>query len=175
MWHAPRVRRAILSVGLLALAVVAAIGWIYVTTNVDAGGGRGWRLLTAAPHFAPDRFGERPETRAELVMDHDDLSAIWREIHLSEPAPDVDLAQSVVFWAVAIGGGSCPNHLDGVEIGDEVVISATHGFAAACTSDAVPYTYLIAVDRDALPAPPFKVRVVTDESEGSTQVDQLPG
>lgn len=56
-----------MALAVLAVAAAAVIAWIYVTTNLDAGSGRGWRLLTAAPHFAPARFLDFPETRPGLV------------------------------------------------------------------------------------------------------------
>lgn len=159
---------------VLVLVIGGLMAWIFVSTNFDATSGRGWELLAAAPRYAPPAFLETPATRVSLIPGEDDLGFFWAEMSSAE-RPDVDLARQVVVWAVAIGSGSCPTHLDSVDIGEEVVISASAGFHVACTADAVPYTFVIAIDRQALPSVPFRIRVVTGDAEGSLRVDELPG
>ena len=167
-------RRIGTAVALVVAAAIALVAWILVTTSTDATAGRGWQLLTAAPHSAPAAFGQDQDVRAGLLASEADMNALWSELGPSDDLPTVDFARTVVLWAVGVGSGSCPNHLDGVAIGDQVVVTATHGFVTSCSADAVPYTFVIGIDRDALPSAPFSVRVVTDSFDTSVRVERLP-
>ncbi len=115
-------------------------------------GGDGWRLL-----YEQDEVGD--VYRAGIAWDQESLATMLADIPgLGEVDIEVDFENEVVIWFGAVHGSSCPNlRLDDVVVdGDSV-----HGLivntdnALACTSDAIPHTYLVGVERGLLPAPPF--------------------
>jgi hypothetical protein len=73
----------------------------------------------------------------------------------------------VVLWFGAVYGSSCP----GIRL-DDVVVDAERSVVhalivlpdppAGCTDDANGHAYLVALDRDRLPAPPFRIQLDAD-------------
>jgi hypothetical protein len=118
--------------------------------------GDGWRLLI------DERTGNI--YRTGVAWDQDSLAALWREIPLEGEPPVVDFASEVVIWFGAVHSSSCPNiRLDGVAfdparrlIHADIVNTDIPG---ACTADALPRAYVVAVDRDRLPPAPFWIQL----------------
>ena len=118
--------------------------------------GDGWRLL------ADEQDGQ--SYRTGIAWDEASLAELWREIPLPGEPPAVDFASEVVIWFGAVYGSSCPNlRLDGVTFDDRRKLVYADivnvGIENVCTMDANPRTYLVAVDRSRLPAPPFGIQL----------------
>ena len=157
-------KRAATFIGLALVAVAAAAGWIYVTTNFDATGGKGWSLMAAA-RDRDDRFGWRfgaGDETAQVIIDPAALAAAYAELGLAG-APALNFETELAIRAIAIGSGSCPPHLDDVQlVDDRIVVHASRGFAMACSGDAVPYSFVLRVDHPELPDWPLHVEVRAD-------------
>ena len=120
--------------------------------------GDGWRLLADEQTGYPYRTG--------FASDPRDLEALWREAGITAPLPEVDFESEVVIWFGAVYGSSCPNlRMDDVVVSDRVVypeIVDVDG-PQPCTDDANPRAFVVAVDREILPADGFVIRLQADE------------
>lgn len=135
--------------------------------------GDGWRLLADQP-----MRGEAYTTHA--AVNQAEYEALWAALSLDGDRPEVDFSAEIVVEIGAVYGSSCPEIvLWDVTFDDGGVTLATEqlGGMRACTSDALPHTYLVAVERDALPATPFVVSGGWDLCGGCApaQVDDLVG
>lgn len=118
--------------------------------------GDGWRLLVAH-----DEVGET--YRTGIAWDEESFSDLIAAIPgLDVELPVVDFETEVVIWFGAVHGSSCPNlRLDdvvvtGSRVHAEIVETSNQ---MACTDDAIPHTYLVALDRTRLPEPPFHIQL----------------
>ncbi len=118
-------------------------------------GGDGWRLLVdEAPLGEPYRTG--------IAYDVASLAALWTTIGVDDPLPDVDFINEVVIWFGAVYGSSCPNtRLDDVVVDGSTVhaLIVLPDKPIACTADANPHAYVVAVERSKLPAGPFVIQL----------------
>ena len=118
--------------------------------------GDGWRLLVDK-----DEVGE--VYRTGIAWDQASLDEMIASIPgLDIESPEVDFETEVAIWFGAVHGSSCPNlRLDDVVVTGNLVhgeiVEASNQMA--CTDDAIPHTYLVAVDRDRLPEPPFHIQL----------------
>lgn len=131
--------------------------------------GEGWRLL-----FDRDEVGDI--YRTGLAWDQQSFTALIDSIPDvgADLDLDVDFQTEVVIWFGAVHGSSCPNlRLDDVVVADDVVyaVIVNTDNALACTDDAIPHTYLVALERDRLPAPPFYVALGPDSPGDRLRVD----
>ncbi len=120
--------------------------------------GDGWRLL------ADEKTGHAYRTM--IATDQADFGALWREAGITSSVPEVDFETEIVVWFGAVYGSSCPNlRMDDVVIDADVVYPEIVLVDApmACTADARPHAYVVAVERSALPAEGFVVRLQSDE------------
>ena len=122
--------------------------------------GEGWRLLGHAE-------GAGEAYRTAVATTDEQLAAVWQESGLGGDAPDVDWQAEIVVWFGAVYGSSCPVRLDGVVVDGttlhgEIVIPGS-GPGTACTADANPHSFVVAVERDLLPAGPFVVQLGADD------------
>lgn len=120
--------------------------------------GDGWRLL------ADEKTGQA--YRTGIATDEADLRELWREAGISAPVPAVDFETEVVIWFGAVYGSSCPNlRLDDVVVDQGIVYPLIVNVDAPmdCTDDANPHAYVVAVERSALPADGFVIRLQADE------------
>jgi len=117
--------------------------------------GEGWRLLAdEAPAGEPYRTG--------IATDAESLRALWTRIGLDATVPEVDFETEVVIWFGAVYGSSCPD----IRL-DDVVVDGTTVHAVivlpnppvACTDDANPHAYVVAVERTKLPEGPFVIQL----------------
>jgi hypothetical protein len=122
----------------------------------QARAGDGWRLL------ADERAGQ--PYRTGIAFDAASYERLWREIGLTGDQPDVDFETEVVIWFGAVYGSSCPDlRLDDVVVDRaralvhaEIVLI---GAPMACTLDANPRAYSVAVERTRLPEGPFAIQL----------------
>ncbi|HEU4321442.1 MAG TPA: hypothetical protein VFS66_15335 [Acidimicrobiia bacterium] len=123
-------------------------------------GGDGWRLLVDE-----DEVGLT--YRTGIAWDHDSLNDLIATIpELDIEPPDVEFETEVVIWFGAVHGSSCPNlRLDDVVVNGSLVYAdiVETSNQMACTSDAIPHTYLVAVDRDRLPEAPFHIQLDSND------------
>ena len=121
--------------------------------------GDGWRLL-----IDHDEVGFPYEVG--IAWDSESLDTLLDSISgLGDVDFDVDFETEIVIWFGAVHGSSCPNlRLDDVVVdGDTLYAEVVNtDNAMACTSDAIPHTYLVAVEREVLPAAPFHVALSTE-------------
>jgi hypothetical protein len=119
--------------------------------------GDGWRLL-AAEQGAGFPYRTGIATHTEQYAD------LWDEAGVSTDAPDVDLDAEVVLWFGAVHGSGCDDlRLDDVVVdhdaarvhADIVLVDSP----AMCPSDANPFAFLVALERDRLPAGPFHLQL----------------
>jgi hypothetical protein len=125
--------------------------------------GDGWRLLATEPTGQPYRTG--------IAWDAAALAELWAQAGISADVPPVDFQTEVVIWFGAVVSGSCPDvRLDDVVIdGGRRLIHAEIVLVdppMACTSDANPRAYLVAVPRSRLPAPTFAIQLTADGPPG---------
>ncbi|MEO8626396.1 MAG: hypothetical protein ABI452_06820 [Candidatus Limnocylindrales bacterium] len=118
--------------------------------------GAGWRLLADQ-----DRTGE--SYRTGIAYDEASYEELWRAARLGGDPPQVEFQTEVAIWFGAVHGSSCPRmRLDGVVMdGVRALVFAnlTYLDAGACTADAIPHAYVIAVERPRLPHGPFAIQL----------------
>ena len=117
--------------------------------------GDGWRLLV-------DEAQVGQPYRTGIATDLRSLQGMWVTIGLDTPIPDVDFENEVAIWFGAVFSGSCPN----LRLDDVVVAGSTvHALIVlpdrplACTADANPRAYVVAVERSKLPVGPFVIQL----------------
>ncbi len=177
MTGAARGRAARLAVRLAAIAAVllalVAAGW-FVSGALGlrpVTAGDGWRLA-AATHVnpRPDTWPGTPE--GQVFASRTAAASAWRDYGAPgalDLAPDQALVRVTTY-----GSGSCPLFLAGLSIeSDTVNVRLSRGLVGACTSDAVPQTFLIVIDRDRLPALPLRLVVDAPDAAGEITVDHL--
>lgn len=118
--------------------------------------GDGWRLLADELAGQPYRTG--------IATDEASYAQLWADIGLTGDRPSVDFETEVVIWFGAVYGSSCPNlRLDDVVVDIERAIVHAEivlvDAPLACTEDARPRAYVVAVDRTALPRGPFAIQL----------------
>jgi hypothetical protein len=122
--------------------------------------GDGWRLLA-------DQAQRGAPYSAHVALNPAEYESLWASLALDGAPPQVDFATEVVLHFGAVYSGSCPEiRLDGVRFDTERSLVSPEivqlGGARACTSDANPRAYLVAVPKDRLPAQPFTVTAEPD-------------
>jgi hypothetical protein len=167
--HAPGVQRVLTVLAVSVLLVVATMGYLWYTSTNDATAGGGWRLL-AAVRAGNDVTFEHGGT-AKMLGDNAAMQADWDALGVTEQLAPVRFDLETVIRATTFGSGSCPLHLDSVDFkANAVVIRASQGFVMACSGDAVPYSFVVAIQRERLPATPFTVIVQSDSFAAETQI-----
>ncbi|MFP4073665.1 MAG: hypothetical protein ACLFVZ_06465 [Actinomycetota bacterium] len=130
--------------------------------------GDGWRLVL-------EEKGVGFPYETGIAWDTESLDDLFADIGLSRDVDvDVDFENEVVIWFGAVYGSSCPNiRMDDVVVdGDSIypVIVNTDN-AMACTDDANPHAYVVAVERTVLPESPFYVVLDPDLTLERLKVD----
>ena len=129
--------------------------------------GVGWRLLGEEKVGEPYRTG--------IAADRPSFETLWQQAGMSGRPPVVDFQQEVAIWFGAVYGSSCP----GIRL-DDVVVDAEAALVHAlivqaepqvfCTADANGHAYVVALDRDRLPAPPVRLQLqAEDPPMGATE------
>ncbi len=123
--------------------------------------GEGWRLLA-------DEQGAGQPYRTGIATDQASYETLWTDIGLSGAPPPVDFESEVVIWFGAVYGSSCPNlRLDDVVVDQERALVHAEivlvGVPAACSADANPHAYLVALERTRLPSGPFAIQLGADD------------
>ena len=116
-------------------------------------GGDGWSYLGEADAMPDSEF-------PRILADRAALNAMWGRLGLAGDPPVVDFEEHVVFSLVIGHSGSCPRtRLDDVIVDGSLVylVVPTITDEMGCTDDWVPRTYLVGMERDLLPAPPFQL------------------
>lgn len=119
--------------------------------------GPGWRLL------GEGLTGE--SYRTGVATTPDQLAGLWLMAGLEGEPPAMDFATEIAIWFGAVYGSSCPIRMDHVLVVGEVVHGdfVVPGSPMACTGDANPHAYVVALERDRLPAGPFMVQLRADD------------
>jgi hypothetical protein len=106
--------------------------------------------------------------RTGIATDARSLGRLWKRSGIRGTVPEVDFEREVAVWFGHVYGGSCPNQRL-----DDVVVDETRALVYPlivdpdaplfCTDDANPYAFVVAVERDALPAGPFVIQLDADD------------
>jgi hypothetical protein len=126
--------------------------------------GDGWRLLADEP-----RVGDI--YRTGIATDPGAMATLWDSVGLPGPLPDVDFTAEVVIWFGAVHSGSCPHiRLDDVVVDGTLVypVIVSTEFAGYCTADANPHAYVVALQRDRLPAGQFAIQLSASDPPPET-------
>lgn len=125
--------------------------------------GDGWRLLGDAPKGEPYSI--------RYATDASGLQGMWATLELPGEPPAVDFEREIVVLFGATVSGSCPEiRFDGVGVdraaglvygrfGSGIEAIPPDATLYACTADARPHGFLVAIARDALPPSPFTLRL----------------
>jgi len=130
-------------------------------------GGEGWSYLGEADTMLDSEY-------PRILADAEELATVWGQLGLEGSPPTVEFDRQVALYLVTGHSSSCPEtRLDDVAVDGGLVYAVIPSTTElteemACTADWVPRTYLVAVDRDRLPAPPFQV---TAEKEYGARVE----
>ncbi len=91
----------------------------------------------------------------------EELPALWSDAGIEDPLPSVNFEREVVVRYTHAVSGTCPDiELEGIGVDSDarivysvVVIPSSPLFEGrACTSDAQPHSFVVAVERDRLPS-----------------------
>ena len=138
-----------------------------VPDGPQAQAGDGWRLLADQP-------GAGAPWDTALARDAREHERLWEELGLGGAPPAVDFEREVVVHFGVAVSSSCPDiRLDEVLVeGDRVrpLIVRPGLQSPACNADANPHAYVLAVERDALPPTPFRLRVTDCETCNDSDV-----
>ncbi len=123
--------------------------------------GEAWRLLA-------DAQGEGESYRTGIATDETSYVALWEQIGLSQTRPPVDFDRDVVIWFGAVFGSSCPDlRLDDVVVDrEQALVHADIVLVdppTACTDDANPHAYVVALERQELPEGPFRIQLGAED------------
>jgi hypothetical protein len=129
--------------------------------------GDGWRLLGDEQGGGVYRTG--------IAADRQSFRRLWSQAGMTGDPPRVDFEHEVALWFAAVYGSTCPDlRLDdvvvdpGVALVHPLIVNLDTGLG--CTDDANGHAYLVAVDRDRLPAPPFRIQLqAQDPPLGATR------
>ena len=123
--------------------------------------GDGWRLLVDEP-------GVGQPYRTGIASDPASYRQLWAVIGLQGEPPAVDFESEVVIWFGAVYGSSCPGlRLDDVVVDlDRSLVHAEIVLVdppSACTADANPRAYVVALQRSKLPSGPIAIQLGADD------------
>jgi hypothetical protein len=133
---------------------------------VQSQSGKGWRLLAELPMV-------RANPTLQAAEDEDSYRALMARLGIAKP-PKVDMSRAIVIAMMTSGGphAGTPQadpcdwvHFEGISVDDvarTVVSKIRHPRppGVGCDTLFVAFTYVVALDRAALPPPPFKLRML---------------
>jgi hypothetical protein len=148
---------------IAAVLVVFAIGLIRAwDASRQVSSGDGWRIL------AHQRAtGDRNQVR--LITDQAGLDAAWEDLLVRSDPTQVDFERSVVAWLTPAGTVACPTRLDEIRFDrDQGIVDGAFslGLTMGCQSPPVGDSFLVAIDRARLPAPPYQIRILGPDPMG---------
>lgn len=121
--------------------------------------GDGWRLL------AVERTGD--SYRTGVATNAEQYAVLWDLSGVTDEQPEVDFDTEIVIWFGAVYGSGCEIRMDDVVVDlERSIVHADFvipGNPGACNEDANPETYLVAVERTALPVGPFAVQLSSQD------------
>ncbi len=115
-------------------------------------GGDGWAFLAVVDSMV----GDRPT----VITDAEALHGLWNRLGGEGPPPSADFDTHIVVGFALLHSGSCPEtRFDDVVVEGDLVYPVISHLSTQqfCTDDGNPRTYLIAIQRDRLPTPPFRI------------------
>lgn len=115
--------------------------------------GDGWRLLGQAAAGEPSTVG--------VATSSDELPTLWADAGIGDAVPTVDFEEEVVVRYTHAVSGTCPEiELEGIGVDEDARIVYSVGVlpssplfnGQACTTDAQPHSFVVAVEREGLPS-----------------------
>jgi hypothetical protein len=123
--------------------------------------GDGWRLLGDELVGEPYRTG--------IATNAAQYRRLWQRAGMTAPPPEVDFQSEIVVWFGAVYGSTCPIRLDDVVAVPDAEPALVHavtvvpGGTGACTDDANPHSYVVAIERHRLPDGPFAIQLGAED------------
>ena len=153
MTRAPSTNRR-LRRGLLLFVVALAL--IYAAdASRQPTSGDGWRLLAY-------QRGVGDAANVRVVADQAEFEDAWARLLIRTAPSHPDFARTAVFWFTYRGTIGCPSRFEGLRIdpGRSLVAgSFSLAITSGCDDKVVPDSFLVAIDRDRLPAAPYRVQL----------------
>jgi hypothetical protein len=117
--------------------------------------GPGWRILGY-------QRGVAGKQDVVLITSQEALNSAWDRLLISSDPPGLP-SRAMTFWITATGTFGCPAHFAGLQpdpAATTVVVTFTLAITSGCDTMRVPDSFLLAIDRDRLPAGPFQLKRV---------------
>jgi hypothetical protein len=117
--------------------------------------GPGWRILGY-------QRGVAGKQDVVLITSQAALDSAWDRLLIRSDPPALP-SRAMTFWITAAGTFGCPAHFAGLQpdpAAATVVLTFTLGITSGCDTMSVPDSFLVAIDRDRLPARPFQLKRV---------------
>lgn len=190
---------------LIFLIVLAAIGGILLygcgpadQSRTGQGGDDGQTGLTgqviATEKTFPEDFYDQAEqgVLAHKVTDQETFESQWAYFQLGGTPPERNWEDEAVIFLGVIESGSCPYEIDSLQFNDddsELTVRLKTDPKKACTDDATPRTFVLAVDAEQAArtewvivenfgglTPKVKLHPVRSDADGAGQTEEdLPG
>ena len=132
---------------------VVALGVLYIADGSrQPTSGSGWQIV------GYQRGLGEPNT-VVAVPDQAALAAAWEKLRL-HGLPAADFARTAVYWFTGVGSVGCPAHFAGIRIdaGRRTLAAVLTGaLTAGCDARRVADSFIVAIDRERLPPPPYRV------------------
>jgi hypothetical protein len=152
------------------LLTVFAVGMALCGPRPQPQSGAGWRLLRVDNTGEPPRQATDPATLAErsalrgIATSNAQFAVVWGNAR----RPEVDFETEIVLSFTALYLGGCPIRLSDVIFDEDQRMVYPHLIrrtrTLGCNDSANYETYMVAVERSALPKAPFNVQASDDPS-----------
>ena len=155
-------RRYALFVAVLVVRFVAA-------GSRQPTSGPGWRILGY-------QRGVAGTQDVVLITSQAALDSAWDRL-LMRGDPPVLPSTAMTFWVTAAGTFGCPAHFAGLQpdpAAETVDLTFTLAITSGCDTMSEPDSFLLAIDRDRLPAGPFQLKRVGPDHEPDVVVGISP-
>jgi hypothetical protein len=131
--------------------------------------GPGWRILAY-------QRGVAGKQDVVVIPTQEALDAAWDRMLIRSSPPPLP-TQAVTFWITATGALGCPAHFSALQVDrttPAVAAIFTLALTARCDAIRVPDSFLVAVDRDRLPAGAFRFERVGPAGQPDGAVEIVP-
>jgi hypothetical protein len=122
--------------------------------------GPGWRILGY-------QRGVAAKQDVVVITSQEALDSAWDRLLILSDPPGLP-SSAMTFWITAAGTFGCPAHFAGLQSDPAtatVVLTFTLAVTSGCDTMRVPDSFLVAIDRNRLPAGPFQLKRVGPDRE----------
>jgi hypothetical protein len=157
--------------GLIAFAIAFVL--LYATDGSrQPTSGSGWRLLAY-------RRGLGVPNTVALLANQAALQNAWDKLYVDGAPETFDFTRAALFWLTSPGTFGCPSRFEGIRVDTSRAVVAgsfSRAITFGCDSKTIPDSFLVAVDRDRLPAGFYRLQLTDPLSPDAAgaQVDVTP-